>query len=52
METRRTNRTNRDVFGKTPGWFKAWFAFCAFAAVAFLGVIVWAIVETVTWLTR
>lgn len=31
--------------------FKIWFAFCAVLGVAFIGVIIWAIVQVVTWLT-
>lgn len=45
-------RTNQDVFGKTPVLFKLWFAFCAVVGLAFLGVIVWAIIALVTWVTR
>jgi hypothetical protein len=36
----------------TPVWFKAWFAVCALVGLAFLGLIVWAIVEIVEKVTR
>lgn len=34
-----------------PWWFWAWFAFVLVLNLAFLGLIVWAIIEVVTWLT-
>lgn len=36
------------------GWgvgFVLWFLFCALAAVAVLGVIIWAVIRLVTWVT-
>lgn len=33
------------------GFFNAWFAICAVLGVALVALIIWAVVQLVTWLT-
>lgn len=32
-------------------FFTGWFIFCALLGVVFTGVVIWAIIELVTWVT-
>lgn len=37
---------------KLPWWWKLWFAFCALFGLTMAGLVVWLIVEGISWLRR
>lgn len=48
MDTDRCFNHQRSTAG--PG-FAAWFAFCALLSLGMTGLVVWAVIELVTWVT-